>query len=196
MPDYTSEIAELSAAYQANRVANATISHEVRNKYRAIIAAEIDERKRETDKKFADHLAAVKSRANLPVGIIQDHVLHTKAWSRWVYWRDLAGLAPEKVSVGLAREAALRENATFLWSEDYGTLTVKKNSRGQEIEPVIYTMAGLSKSGATWWPTAEDEDHDLAVRRDDEQFAFGKMVSAEIQRQIDAEHIEEPNEGK
>lgn len=190
MPDYTAEIAELSAAYQANRVANATISHEVRAKYRAIIAAEIEERKWETDKKFADQLARVKAAHDIPVGIIQDHVLHTKAWSRWVYWRDLAGIEPEKVSVNLAKEAKALENATFLWSEDYLTLTVRKNSLGHILAtPVVYDMSSLRKVAALWWPDTDDDDNFLRVMREDAPYAFGKMVSAEIQSQIEAGNV-------
>lgn len=191
MPDYTSEIAELSAAYQANRVANATISHEVRNKYRAIIAAEIDERKRETDKKFADHLAAVKSRANLPVGIIQDHVLHTKAWSRWVYWRDLAGLAPEKVSVGLAREAKLLEKSHFRWSDDYATVTVVKMPNGDELdEPVFYDMNTNRLIGERWWPDAINGSMEKEIMREMQNPKPWKdALHEEIQSQIDAGNV-------
>lgn len=197
MPDYTSEIAELSAAYQANRVANATISHEVRNKYRAIIAAEIDERKRETDKKFADHLAAVKSRANLPVGIIQDHVLHTKAWSRWVYWRDLAGLAPEKVSVGLAREANLLEKSHFRWSDDYATVTVVKSVKGEELEtPVEYDMSTNQLVGEYYWPDAVSESAERAAWEIDGLPAWKRQLHAEIEAQIEAGNVPAPNEGE
>lgn len=188
--DYTAEIAELDAAYQANRVANATIAIEVRNRYRSIIAAEIATLKAENDKKFADHLARVKERSGMPVGIIQDHVLHTRAWNRWLYWRDLAEIPGERVSVRNAREERQKENAAFLWSDDYATLTVRKNTRGEDIEPVVYDMSTNSQDAAgRWWPDATDQIHEREVARDDRQFL--RALHDEIQRQIDEGNVPE-----
>lgn len=189
--DYTADIAELNAYYQANRVANASIAVEVKSKYRAIIAAEIAQRKQEADLAFAHHLALVKARSGMPVGIIQDHVLHTKSWDRWTYWRDLAGISLERVSVTDAKKARELENATFLWSDDYLTLTVKRNSLGTILDhPVVYDMSTNQKNGSLWWPDSDDDDNLVSVIRADADYAFGKMVSNEIQRQIDAGKVQ------
>jgi len=102
--DYTAAIAELSAAYQANRVANASIAAEVKAKYKAMMDAEIRDRRYSADKEFADHMAAVKDKTDMPLTVIQEYVLHTKAWNRWVYWRDLAGIPAERVTAGLERD--------------------------------------------------------------------------------------------
>lgn len=185
--DYTSEIAELNAAYQANRVANASIAVEVKSKYRAIIASEIAQRKQEADLTFAHHLALVKSRSGMPVGVIQDHVLHTKSWDRWTYWRDLAGISLERVSVTDAKKARELDESAFIWADDFSTLTVKRNSLGHSIEPVIYDMSTNRKADNLWWPTVtNDEDNLVRVIKTDAPYAFAKMVSAEIQRQVDA----------
>lgn len=137
MTDYTAEIAELQAAYTANRVANATIATDVRSKYRAIIAEEIRVRREETDKKFADHLALVKERADLPLHVIQDHVLHTKAWNRWTYWRDLANIEPERVTIQNAREAREIANRPYRWSEDFNTMYWLKDRAGKPLKEEI-----------------------------------------------------------
>lgn len=140
--DFTADIAELQAHYSATQVANASIATEVRNKYRAIIDAEIRTRKAEVDKEFADHLARVKARSGMPLSVIQEHVLHTKAWSRWVYWRDLAGISPERISATNAREEAKKaampfriepdEDNPFGWT---AKLIVTQNEAGEPIEP-------------------------------------------------------------
>lgn len=113
--DYTAEVAELEAAYRANRVANASIATEVRSKYRAIIADEIRRRKQEADVQFAHHMARVKARTGIPLNVIQDEVLHTRSWDRWTYWRDLAGIEPERVSVSAAKAAREAEEAGCRW---------------------------------------------------------------------------------
>lgn len=140
--DFTADIAELQAHYTANRVANASIATEVRNKYRTIIEAEIRTRKAEVDKEFADHLARVKARSGMPLSVIQEHVLHTKAWSRWTYWRDLAEIAPERISVTNAREEAKKATLPFRIEPDEdnpfgwtGKLVVTQDAAGEPIEP-------------------------------------------------------------
>lgn len=195
MADYTSEVAELSAAYQANRSANAVINTEVRGKYRAIIAAEIEERKATNDKKFADHLARVKERSGIPVGVIQDHILHTKSWDRWTYWRDLGEIPAEQVSRSLAREerkvAEERGKITFEWRDK--VLYVLKNPATGETLP--HEIAVPLYNQKSWYqgvdPTpVEKAVNDLAGGRS-EGLKLYLAVAAEIKRAFAEEEITE-----
>lgn len=196
MTDYTAEIAELEAAYRANRVANASIATEVRSKYRTIIADEIRRRKQEVDLDFAHTLARVKARTDMPLGVIQEHILHTKAWDRWVYWRDLANIEPERVSVSAARDAKRIAGSPFRFSADYSTLTVTKDSTGAELaEPVVYDMTTNQWADNKWWPNSSAEGMNIsgaekaAVEQDKK---FRKYVSDYIQTEIDNETITNP----
>lgn len=157
--DFTADIAELQAHYTANRVANASIATEVRNKYRTIIEAEIRTRKAEVDKEFADHLARVKARSGMPLSVIQEHVLHTKAWSRWTYWRDLAEIAPERISVTNAREEAKIAAMPFRVEEDpenpFGwtaKLIVTQNEAGEQIAPFEVRDFNIEESANKFLP--------------------------------------------
>lgn len=144
MTDYTSEIIELDAAYQANRVARAAVTAEVKSKYRTIIKNEIEQKVRELDKTFADHLAAVKERSGLPVGLIQEHVLHTKSWDRWTYWRDLADIEPEKVIRANAREEARDaeiQNRGWSYSAADAVLTVFRDHHGEITLPWDFDLS-------------------------------------------------------
>lgn len=141
--DYTAAIAELSAAYQANRVANASIAAEVKAKYKAMIDAEIRDRRYAADKEFADHMAAVKDKTDMPLTVIQEYVLHTKAWNRWVYWRDLAGIPAERVTAGLERE---ERNKQYRWDrieyrgEERDALVWLKDPKGKNAEKPIHIL--------------------------------------------------------
>lgn len=196
MTDYTAEIAELEAAYRANRVANASIATEVRSKYRTIIADEIRRRKQEVDLDFAHTLARVKARSDMPLGVIQEHILHTKAWDRWVYWRDLANIDPERVSVNAARDAKRIAESPFQFSADYLTLRVTKDSTGAELaEPVVYDMTTNQWADNKWWPNSSAEgmnisDAEKAAVEQDKKFR--KYVSDYIQTEIDNETITNP----
>ena len=149
MTDDTSEVAELSAAYLANRTSNATITAEVRAKYRAIMAEEIRQRKQESDAKFAQTLARVKAESGIPVSVVQEHVLHTKAWDKWVYWRDLAGIPTERVVRDSAKAEPVSQDR-YEWGEPFTpegydsdvifrTLIWQTHPDGTELErPVVF----------------------------------------------------------
>jgi hypothetical protein len=193
LTDYTSAVAELSAAYQANRVANAVIATEVKNKYREQIRAEIEERKRAADLEFARHLARVKNETGIPLTLIQEHVLHTKSWDRWTYWRDLAEIAPERVA-GKSSRVQTRDNRAFDWGDDYLILTVRMFEKIELDQPVEYDMSTLRKVGGKWWPDAIDSGAERAAV---EQIggngaAWTRALDAEIQAQIDAGNLSTP----
>lgn len=144
MTDYTAAITELDRAYRANRQVNATIAAEVKAKYAIIIADEIRMRKQEADYEFAKHLAHVKERTGMPLNVIQDHVLRTKSWDRWTYWRDLAEIAPERVQMANAREEREKEKAGYRWEicadNPVGyALVLTRNQKGEEVDEVRFT---------------------------------------------------------
>lgn len=190
MKDYTVGVTELRDHYNALTVLKKSVRAQVKAEYEAKMDFEIQSRIEAAEIKFANHVAAVKERDSMPVTVIQDHVLRTRTWNRWERIRDLAGIPGEFVRAEDAREAKRLENAAFIWSEDYATLTVRKNSLGHTlVNPVVYDMTTLRKVSNLWWPQVENDDHFDTARREDEQYAFGKMVHAEIQRQIDAGKI-------
>lgn len=185
MASYDAEIAELEAAYNSLRVAKATIRAEVRSKYRKIMDNEIEARQREVDQFFADRLADVKSRSDIPIREIQDNVFRTRTWSTWTYFRDLAGMETERERV---RNAAPGRSLGFDWSPDRKTLIVSRNSRNEEIEPVTYDVSNPSKIAGGLWMGQLDEDNerkDLAAQAADG--GFWDMVSAEIAERLELE---------
>lgn len=196
MPDYTSAVAELSAAYQANRVANAVIATEVKNKYRDVIRREIEERKRAADLEFAQHLARVKAESGVPLTVIQEHVLHTKSWDRWTYWRDLADIAPERVLAksGTAGKAGKISESAFRWTEDFAFVTVLQYGDIEISVPVEYDMSTLRKIGGRWWPDAIDSGAERAAVAEigGTGNAWVQSLSDEIQRRIDAGNVIAP----
>lgn len=188
--DYTAAVIRLEQSYQSMQLARKRVADEVKMEYRALMRDEIARRQKAAEAQFAGDLA-IEHAAGLPGNVIREHVLHTHDWSRWTKWRDLAGIDPDRVTVLDAKKAAQLENATFLWADDYSTLTVQKNADGTAIAPLVYKMDTNAKFGGIWWPDATDKDADMAFRQTgDHGQAYARMVSAEIQRAIDAGHVE------
>lgn len=194
MQDVTSLIIEAQDARSRMQEAKKRIKAEVRRKYEAQIKRETAEATEDAEIEFARTLARVNA-AGVSQALLRREVLRTNVWDIWTYWRDLAGMEPDRVTVQNAKRTAELENATFLWSDDYLTLTVKRNSRGAVLNPpVIYDLTTLRKTASgRWMPDTADADYEHLVRTQDEAYAFGKMVSAEIQRQVDAGHVKEGN---
>lgn len=172
MVDKSAEIQELAEAYRANRVAKTSIRAEVKEKYRAVIAEEIRERQMENDVRFANRLARVKEAAGLTLRDIQDGVLRTRTWSTWEYWRDLAGLAPERVSASLAKDA--EREARKPYRVENGRVIVTRNESGPVEEfPVASVNRGADGETYVFWgplvPGEEGYEAFLA--------AFGKDVN-------------------
>lgn len=193
MTDLTAPLTELRAAYRAYQNAKRNKKEEIHEKYRSRIEDEIRAAVNEEKYAFASLLKDRKEFYDLKVTDIQDHVLRTRNWRVWEDIRDFADIPPESIVRTNAKEARERENAVFLWSEDYQTLSVKKNSKGVVLDPaVIYYMGNLRKMGSYWVADTEDDDYELAVRKADESYAFLKMVTVEIQRVIDAGLLDNP----
>lgn len=187
--DYTAAVIRLEQSYQSMQLARKRVADEVKMEYRALMRDEIARRQKAAEAQFAGDLA-IEHAAGLPGNVIREHVLHTHDWSRWTKWRDLAGIDPDRVTVLDAKKARQKENAVFLWADDYSTLTVQKDAKGNAIQHLVYDMTTNSKFGTIWWPDATDRDADMAARHGDEGQAFARMVSDEIQRAIDAGHVE------
>lgn len=202
MKDYTVGVTELRDHYNALTVLKKSVRAQVKAEYEAKMDFEIQSRIEAAEIKFANHVAAVKERDSMPVTVIQDHVLRTRTWNRWERIRDLAGIPGEFVRAEDAREAKRLETSAFIWSDDYQFLSVKRNSRGHVIDPPVeYTMEGLRKSGSRWFPqlterSDEADAYEMTVFKGDEEFAFQKMVHAEIQRVIDAGQLDNPEHTK
>lgn len=193
MMEYTAAVIRLENAYESMKLAKGRVANEIKARHRVEQRREIEEATRELEHEFATALA-LENANGLPGDIIRSDVLHTQDWTRWKKWRDLAGIEPERVSARKAKETIARENTPFLWSDDYLTLTVRKNSLGHVlVKPVVYDMTTLHKVRDRWWPESDDEENFLTVLREDAQYAFAKMVHTEIQRQIDAGNVKEGN---
>ena len=154
MSKFDAEVIELKEAYRINKIANAAIRTEVREKYKEVIAQEIKERKIANDVKFARRLAEVKERSGMTVSAIQDEVFGSRTWSRWEYWRDLMGIAPERETA-----AAKRGTAKPYRIED-GVVIVTRNADGPVEEFRIESVVGNEKVGYAFWPYFEGEDYD------------------------------------
>lgn len=189
MQDVTTLIIEAQDARSRMQEAKKRIKAEVRRKYEAQIKRETAEATQDAEIEFARTLARVNA-AGVSQALLRREVLRTNVWDIWTYWRDLAGMDPDRVTVNNAKKAAQLENATFLWAEDYSTLTVQKDAKGNAIPHLVYDMATNAKMGTIWWPDATDRDADMNARHGDEGQAFARMVSDEIQRAIDAGHVE------
>lgn len=190
MKDYTLAVNELRTHYNELSVYKKSVKAQVKAEYEAKMDFEIQSRIEAEEIKFANHVAAVKERENLPVTVIQDHVLRTRTWSRWERIRDLAGIPGEFVRAEDAREAKRRENAVFLWSDDYSTLTVQKDVDGVAFAaPMTYDVTTNAKHGTIWWPDALDRDADMALRQGPRGIEYARAVSDEIQRAIDSGHV-------
>ena len=116
--DYTLAVDELRRHYVELTVLKKTVRAQVKAEFEPKIDFEIRRRIEAEEIKFANHLAAVKEREDMPINVIQDHVIRSRTWNRWEKWRDLAGLQPELVTAEDARNAKRLANRGFRWEED------------------------------------------------------------------------------
>lgn len=195
--DATMLVIEAQDARGRMQDAKRQIKAEVRRKYEAQMKQEIADRAADAEAEFARVLARVHA-AGVSQAVLRREVLRTNVWSTWTYWRDLAEIEPERVSIAAAKKKAARTNGPFRWSDDYATLTVVKDSKGRDIEPVVFPMSKNRwvASVGRWWPTTGTEyenglsQPERAARKADAQFS--QMVSDEIQARIDAGEVPEP----
>lgn len=195
MKDYTVAVGELRNHYNELTVFKKSVRARVKAEYETKMDFEIQSRIEAEEIKFANHVAAVKERDNLPVSVIQDHVLRTRTWNRWERIRDLAGIPGEFVRAEDAREAKRLENSHFRWSEDYDTVTVVKNSKGDELEaPVIFESNTIHfRNGLLYALSTSDADEVEAIRGDSYK-GWTKQLHDELDAQIHAGNITAPTE--
>lgn len=190
MNDVTTLIIEAQEARSRMQEAKKRIKAEVRRKYEAQIKRETAEATEDAEIEFARVLARVNA-AGVSQSLLRREVLRTNVWDIWTYWRDLAGMEPDRVTVSNAKKERERENAVFLWSEDYSTLTVQKDVDGVAFAaPMMYDMTTNAKHGTIWWPDALDRDADMALRQGPRGIEYARAVSDEIQRAIDSGHVD------
>ena len=188
--DYTAATIRLEKSYQSMQLARKVIAAEVRAEFRAKERAEIERRQLAVKVAFAQEMAEEMA-AGLPGNIIREKVLRTRDWGRWVDYRDLAGIEPERVTIANAKRERQLAASPFRWSEDKSVLSVVKNSLGVDVVPPLeYDMGTNRLVGKIWWPdpVGGSDTYERAVRKGDRN--LNDLVSAEIQRAIDAGEIE------
>src|SRR5690606_12185951 len=135
--DYTYEVEALRRARARMKEEKAVVSARVKAHYQAEIQNAIDRETRKAEEQFSEAIREAVE-AGVPQSIIRKDVLRTNDWDRWVYWRDLAGVEPERVTLRAAREAKARQGDGMEWSEDYKTLTFTHDGKGNPlIRPVV-----------------------------------------------------------
>lgn len=198
MTDYTHEILTLQRARIDMQAAKASNRATIKAKYAERIRQEVEDANEAAEIRFARLLAEAHT-AGVPQSLLRSEVLRTNVWSRWTYWRDLAEIEPDRITIRDAKKERELENAAFIWSDDYHFLSVKRNSLGRLLDPMVeYTMDNLHKSGSRWFPdladrSAEADQYEIEVSRaDGPEYAYRKFVHAEIQRVIDAGLLDNP----
>lgn len=194
MTDITAPLNELRAAYRAYQSAKRDKKEEITEKYRARMEDEIRAAVEAEKHAFAKLLADRKEFYGLRVTDIQDHVLRTRNWKVWEDIRDYADIEPEQISRENAREAKARENATYVWSDDYKTLTVLRGTDGKLLDTaIVYEMPERLKKvgGDVYWPVPVDEAVERVAYEGNQ--AYIKNLSAEISAQIEAGNVPGPN---
>ena len=194
--DVTSLVIEAQDARSRMQEARKRIKAEVQRKYAAQINAEIAERVLDAEYEFAKTLARVHA-SGLPQRTIRSEVLRTNVWDTWVKWRDLAQIEPERVTVAKAKEVTRQANASTIFDRDALTLTVRKDQNGKTLEtPVVYDLTTVRRIGPNrdmWGALPDDEDRDMAVRREAGQPYF-RYLSNEIDRLISSGEVADPRE--
>lgn len=196
MQDYTAATVRLEAAYESMQIARKRVADEVRAEYRRRIREEIEDRQRSLEYEFARELAAEHARG-LPGNVIRTHVLRTQDWGRWKKWRDLAEIAPERVTIRNAKEereaAEALAKSHFRWSDDYATLTVVKNSKGEELEtPITYRADTIWIKNELFYARSTSERDELNAMRTDTYKGWMTQLHNELEAQIEAGNITAP----
>lgn len=103
MTDYTDEITTLQRKREQMQRAKKMIEIDVKQRYAERIREDIAAQTEAEEIAFAKALhEAWKS--GVPQALLRSEVLRTNVWSRWTYWRDLAGIEPDRVVTAKTRE--------------------------------------------------------------------------------------------
>lgn len=198
--DVTMQVIEAQEARSRMQEAKKRIKAEVKRKYEARITQEVAERSAEAEYEFARTLAKVHA-SGVSQAILRRDVLRTNVWGVWTYWRDLAEIEPERVTISNAKkereQAEAFANSHFRWSDDYATVTVIKNAKGEELEtPVIYTMDTIRMKGELFYALPTSDSEELRAMKTDTYRGWMDQLHTELEAQINAGNVTAPNEGK
>lgn len=194
MTDFTSEITALQRARVDMQTEKATNKITVKAKYAERIRQEIADADEAAEIRFA-RLLATAANAGIPQSILRSEVLRTNDWSRWVYWRDLAEIEPERVIISNARDAKKRADANHRWVEfnsEFGyALVITKDANGNEIPETTFTdiqeKNGKIVARADAWD--HPEHRDIAREFFDEKlenlYNFATAVATANRKEID-----------
>lgn len=188
--DVTSLIIEAQDARARMQEAKKRIKSEVRRKYEQAIARDVAEAVADAEIEFARTLARVHA-SGVSQALLRREVLRTNVWGEWVRWRDLADIAPERVTVANAKEARRLENARWIWDLDAGTFTVQKNTKGETIDPpLVYPISTIRerRNGRVLGDTGDD-NYEMDVWRSDP--GLSREVEKEMRRAKEAGEIDE-----
>lgn len=149
MTDYTREITALQRARIEMQVEQKTNAVTIKAKYAERIRQEIADADEAAKLRFARLLADAHA-AGVPQSLLRTEVLRTNAWDRWVYWRDLADIEPERVTIRNAKEEREAENrrATQVYEWQDGVLYVHRNPATGEALPHVLAYPLYNAKGA------------------------------------------------
>lgn len=194
--DITMQVIEAQDARSRMQEAKKRIKAEVKRKYEARITQEVAERSAEAEYEFARTLAKVHA-SGVSQAVLRRDVLRTNVWGVWTYWRDLAEIEPERKII--RDEKAERKAAEafakshFRWSDDYATVTVVKNSSGDELEvPVIYTMDTIRVKNELFNALPTSDRDELVAIKTDTYKGWMLQLHNELEAQIEAGNITAP----
>ena len=196
MTDWTDRIIELEEAKAAMIAAKKAVKAEAERRARAQARREIADRVEELEHRFARRLAAANAEG-MPQALIRKEVLRTGDWATWVKYRDLAEIAPERVVLRDAKKERQHAEALakshFRWSDDYATVTVVKNSSGDELEvPVIYTADTIRVKNELFYALPTSDRDELVAIKTDTYKGWMTQLHSELEAQIEAGNITSP----
>lgn len=194
--DVTMQVIEAQEARSRMQEAKKRIKAEVKRKYEARITQEVAERSAEAEYEFARTLAKVHA-SGVSQAILRRDVLRTNVWGVWTYWRDLAEIEPERVTISNAKkereQAEAFANSHFRWSDDYATVTVIKNAKGDELEtPVVYTMDTIRMKGELFYALPTSDSEELRAMKTDTYRGWMDQLHTELEEQINAGNVTAP----
>lgn len=138
MTDHTVEILRLQQAREELAVTKAAVRARIKAKYNARIADEIQRETAQAELEFA-HLLKQANDRGVPQSLLRLEVLRTNTWSRWTYWRDLAQIEPDRITVANAKQARKLANLPYRWDAEARTITWLKGPKGEPLrEEVIF----------------------------------------------------------
>lgn len=196
MHDVTTLIIEAQDARSRMQEAKKRIKAEVRRKYEAQITRETAEATQDAEIEFARVLARVNA-SGVSQALLRREVLRTNVWGIWTYWRDLAGMQPERVVLRDAKaerqHAEALAKSHFRWSDDYATVTVIKNAKGDELEtPVVYTMDTIRMKGELFYALPTSDSEELRAMKTDTYRGWMDQLHTELEAQINAGNVTAP----